>query len=388
MNPLYEQMKTSVFERMSRPRRQAWRRQPRAGLSRFRLARGNPRGGGAGAEGRLEPICAVARDRPRCAKRSRRITSVISDRSSTADHVCVTSGATEALGAAILATVEPGDEVIIFTPAYDSYAPMIRRAGGIAGRGRAAAARMADRSRGARSARSAPKTRAILFNNPHNPTGRLFDADELEVVASVAREHDLIVISDEVWEHIVLDGGTLHAACDASGHGRADDQDRLGRQDLLADRLEGRLDGRRARARRGRRPRAPVPDLLDRAQSPGRGRVRTERGRRLARADARPLRACARPDDRRAAAAPAIAVLDAAATYFLCVDLEASGIAVDDESFAIGRGRAGRASPSFRFPPSPSAIRRATSSACASARRTRRSTPASPRWQRRRSCSA
>ena len=51
-----------------------------------------------------------------------------------------------------------------------------------------------------------PNTRAILFNNPHNPAGRLFDADELEAVAAVAREHDLIVISDEVWEHVLLDG--------------------------------------------------------------------------------------------------------------------------------------------------------------------------------------
>src|SRR5205823_1452511 len=51
-----------------------------------------------------------------------------------------------------------------------------------------------------------PKTRAIMLNNPHNPTGRLFDADELEAVASVARDRRLIVISDEVWEHVLLDG--------------------------------------------------------------------------------------------------------------------------------------------------------------------------------------
>ena len=100
-----------------------------------------------------------------------------------AEHVCVTSGATEALAAAILATVEPGDEVIVFTPAYDSYAPMIRRAGGVRARSRAAAARLADRARRRSRRRSAPKTRAIIFNNPHNPTGRLFDADELEAVA-------------------------------------------------------------------------------------------------------------------------------------------------------------------------------------------------------------
>ena len=125
-----------------------------------------------------------------------------------ADHVCVTSGATEALGAAILATIQPGDEVIIFTPAYDSYAPMIRRGGGVP-------REIALKPPGWRIERDAieaavgPKTRAILFNNPHNPTGRLFTTEELETVASVARDHDLIVISDEVWEHVVLDGGTF-----------------------------------------------------------------------------------------------------------------------------------------------------------------------------------
>src|SRR3982750_2042086 len=122
-----------------------------------------------------------------------------------ADNVCVTSGATEALGAAILATVEPGDEVIIFTPAYDSYAPMIRRAGGVP-------VEIALRPPGWRIERAdieaglSPKTRAILFNNPHNPAGRLFHADGLEAGAAVARDRRLPVIADEVWEHIVLDG--------------------------------------------------------------------------------------------------------------------------------------------------------------------------------------
>src|SRR5437867_2640407 len=124
----------------------------------------------------------------------------------TADHVCITSGATEALGAAILAGIEPGDEVIIFTPAYDSYAPMIRRAGGTP----IEVALKPPKWRIARDALQAAigsKTRAILLNNPHNPTGRLFSVDELEAVAAVAREYDLVVISDEVWEHVILGGG-------------------------------------------------------------------------------------------------------------------------------------------------------------------------------------
>ena len=90
------------------------------------------------------------------------------------------------------------------------------------------------------------RTRAIIFNNPHNPTGRLFDASELEVIAEVAGEHDLIVISDEVWEHILLDGQRFTPLAKLAGHGRAHDQGWLRRQDLLADRMEGRLDRRRA----------------------------------------------------------------------------------------------------------------------------------------------
>ena len=149
MNPLYEQMATSVFERMS-------------GLAAehgaVNLGQGFPdfgwptrfstcRGGGA-EEGSNQ--YAPSRGLPRCARRSRAITAGSSAQQLDADNVCVTSGATEALGAAILATVAPGDEVIIFTPAYDSYAPMIRRGGRDAARSGAAAAGMADRSLGDR----------------------------------------------------------------------------------------------------------------------------------------------------------------------------------------------------------------------------------------------
>ena len=96
----------------------------------------------------------------------------------------MTSGATEALAAAILATVEPGDEVIVFTPAYDAYAPLIRRAGGVVPIEVALAAARAGGSSARRwKRRCRPRTRAIIFNNPHNPTGRLFDADELDAMA-------------------------------------------------------------------------------------------------------------------------------------------------------------------------------------------------------------
>src|SRR5215210_8016093 len=113
-----------------------------------------------------------------------------------AGNVCVTSGATEALGAAILASVSPGDEVIIFTPAYDSYAPMVRRAGGVV---REVALKPPHWriEHDALEAAVTDRTRAIIINNPHNPAGRLFDRDELDLVAEAAQSKDLIVISDE-----------------------------------------------------------------------------------------------------------------------------------------------------------------------------------------------
>ena len=98
-----------------------------------------------------------------------------------AGNVCVTSGATEAIGAAILASVNPGDEVIVFTPAYDCYAPMVRRAGGIV---REIALKPPKWRIDYDTVKAAvtDNTRVIILNNPHNPTGRLFDDNELELL--------------------------------------------------------------------------------------------------------------------------------------------------------------------------------------------------------------
>ena len=119
------------------------------------------------------------------------------------DHICVTSGATEALGSMILSVVEPGDEVIIFTPAYDSYAPMVRRAGATP-REVTLQPPSWNIDRDAIEAALSDRTRAIIFNNPQNPTGRLYGKDELQIIADIAIAHELTVISDEVWEHVLL----------------------------------------------------------------------------------------------------------------------------------------------------------------------------------------
>ncbi|MDR0342778.1 MAG: pyridoxal phosphate-dependent aminotransferase [Nocardiopsaceae bacterium] len=120
-------------------------------------------------------------------------------------EVLVTAGATEAIAAALLALLEPGDEVIAFEPYYDSYAAGIAMAGGVrvpvtlrppGFRPDLAAVRAAVTSR----------TRLILLNTPHNPTGAVFTPAELAELAAIAREHDLLVVSDEVYEHMVFDG--------------------------------------------------------------------------------------------------------------------------------------------------------------------------------------
>ena len=120
-------------------------------------------------------------------------------------EVLVTTGATEAIAAAVLALVNPGDEVIAFEPWYDSYAATIAFAGGVC---RALTLRAPDFALDPDELRAAitPRTRAILLNTPHNPTGRVLSRAEISAVAAVAVEHDLVVISDEVYEHLVFDG--------------------------------------------------------------------------------------------------------------------------------------------------------------------------------------
>jgi len=120
-------------------------------------------------------------------------------------QVLVTAGATEAIAAALIALMEPGDEAIAFEPYYDSYAASVAMAGGTR-------VPVTLRPPGFRPdldalrAAITPRTRLILLNTPHNPTGVVFTPAELAVVAELACEHDLLVISDEVYEHMVFDG--------------------------------------------------------------------------------------------------------------------------------------------------------------------------------------
>ena len=120
-------------------------------------------------------------------------------------EVLVTAGATEAVAATLLALVEPGDEVIAFEPYYDSYAACVALAGGIRV---PVTLRPPDFRPDLDALRAAitPRTRLILLNSPHNPTGSVFTRAELGAIAELACERDLLVIADEVYEHMVFAG--------------------------------------------------------------------------------------------------------------------------------------------------------------------------------------
>jgi len=204
MNPIFAMMPITVFEEMS-------------ALSRahdaINLGQGFPDGAGpadvlaAAADALLTesnqypPSMGLPALRAAAAEHYRRLQQL----DFAAEDVLVTSGATEALAAALLAVVSPGDEVILLEPAYDAYRPLVLRAGGVPcavtlhpPHWRLPLDRIA--------AAVTPRTRAILLNNPANPAARVFDADELAGLATLCVAHDLVAICDEVWEHQRFDG--------------------------------------------------------------------------------------------------------------------------------------------------------------------------------------
>jgi N-succinyldiaminopimelate aminotransferase len=121
------------------------------------------------------------------------------------DDVLITFGATEAIAAALLALCDPGDEVVVLEPYYDSYAASIGFAGA---RRRPVTLRPPDFAldEDALGAAIGPRARVLLLNSPHNPTGRVLNRTELNAIAAACIEHDLVCVSDEVYEHLVYDG--------------------------------------------------------------------------------------------------------------------------------------------------------------------------------------
>ena len=130
------------------------------------------------------------------------------------DEITVTAGATQAILTAILCAVHPGDEVIVLEPNYDSYVPNIELAGGHVVRVALTAGAFRPDFQ-AIAAAITPRTRAILVNTPHNPSATVWTRDDLDALAALLRPTDILLIADEVYEHMVFDG-VAHAS--ASGH--------------------------------------------------------------------------------------------------------------------------------------------------------------------------
>ena len=122
-----------------------------------------------------------------------------------AEDVMVTSGATEALAGALLALVEPGDEVVLFQPMYDAYLPLVRRAGGVPRFVTLKPPRWDFSDEDLRRAFS-PRTRVVLLNSPLNPSGTVFPRAALERLARLGAAHGAVALCDEVWEHVTFDG--------------------------------------------------------------------------------------------------------------------------------------------------------------------------------------
>lgn len=128
------------------------------------------------------------------------------------DEVTVTAGATEALFCAIAAVVHPGDEVIVLDPAYDSYDPVIRLQGGVAVHVPLSTPSFSiDWQRIADAI--TPRTRLLILNSPHNPTGMVMQDHDIEALSELCSEHDLYLIGDEVYEHMVFDQGKHLSLC-------------------------------------------------------------------------------------------------------------------------------------------------------------------------------
>ncbi len=204
MNPIYTALGTTIFEKMSGLARE---------LGAVNLGQGFPDGNGppdvleAAAHALLHgsnqypPMAGIPALRDAVAKHY----AVHQGLDLTPDEVIVTSGATEALAAAIFALVSPGDEVVMFPPIYDAYLPLVQRAGGIARFVRLEPPGWKITAE-ALAAVGSRKTKLVILNNPLNPTGSMATREELALVAEFCVAHDAVAISDEVWEHVIFDG--------------------------------------------------------------------------------------------------------------------------------------------------------------------------------------
>ncbi|MDG2001767.1 MAG: aminotransferase [Novosphingobium sp.] len=273
---------------------------------------------GAGLQELREAVCHFYRDR-----QGLELTS---------EQVIVTSGATEAIAAAVLALVKTGDEVILFQPAYDAYAPMVRRAGGVPVSVPLAPPLWCYEAEPLEAAIT-PRTRLIMFNDPLNPAGTAASAAELAMLAEACIRHDLIAICDDVWEDVRFDG-QVHRSL-ISMPGMADRAVKIG----SAGKIFG-LTGWKV----GWLCAAPdMADLLGRAHqfltytTPPALQWAVAEGLAMPQSLVAPQRevwAASRQRLKAGLEGAGYGVLPNAATWFLCIDLAASGIALPDRDFS------------------------------------------------------
>ncbi|WP_374313323.1 aminotransferase [Dongia sp.] len=203
MNPIFAQTSTSVFETMSRMARQ---------FDAVNLGQGFPDDPGpldvrrqaadavVNGWNQYPPMMGIPELRQAIARHYKRFHHLDLDWET---EVMVTSGATEALAGALLALIEPGDEVVLFQPMYDAYLPLVKRAGGIP---RFVTLRPPHWGIDEAQLKAVfnAKTKVVLLNHPLNPSGSVFSPADLDLLASYIVQHDAILVCDEVWEHVLF----------------------------------------------------------------------------------------------------------------------------------------------------------------------------------------
>ena len=330
MNPVFANLSTSIFEVMSMAAREQGAVNLGQGFPDFGWPEDVVAKAAAmltGAASQYPPMRGLPALREAVAAHYRRHQGLALD----AEQVIVTSGATEALAASLLALIAPGDEVVLFQPLYDAYLPLVLRAGGVPRLvrltppgWRLAAAALAEAF--------TPNTRLVVFNNPHNPTARAFDRDELALLARFCVDHDAIAVSDEVWEHLLFDG-RVHVPL-ASMPGMAERTVKIGSAGKIFS-LTGWKVGWAVAAAELAAQVARAHQFMTFTTPPN---LQVAAAYGLGKDDAyflemRAIFEAARDRLRAAVEAEGYKVLPAEGTYFINVDLAASGIALDDMSF-------------------------------------------------------
>jgi aspartate/methionine/tyrosine aminotransferase len=333
MNPIYASLSDTIFDVMS-------------GLARetgaVNLGQGFPEWDGPedvrrraadalmNGPNQYPPMRGLPKLREAVAEHYQRLQGVSLDWQS---EVTITSGATEALAAALLAVVSPGDEVMLFEPMYDSYLPMLRRAGATARFVRLEPPHWrVDREKLA--AAFTDRTRAVVLNTPLNPSASLIGAEDLALIAEFCVKHDCVAISDEVWEHCAFDGAR-HVSM-LSAPGMRERTIKIGSAGKIFS-MTGWKVGiacaapplTQALAKAHQFLTFTTPPNLQEAVAYGLGKPAEHfeaMREQLARARDRLAGALAQEG---------FVTLPAAGTYFMAVDLAASGIGLSDMGFAV-----------------------------------------------------